>query len=107
MISSQKKHRRISPMPVVSSFPPPNRVTMHSEVTTYTLTPEELAAVIEKYGPPSRPMGSYSSIVTPPTRQKGGGHAGKIRDQGKANGRGKNDSKGEVERQSSAKVSGL
>lgn len=72
MSSGQKRHRRISPMPVVSSFPPPNRETMHSEVTTYMLTPEELAAVIEKYGTPTRPLGSYSSIVTPPTRQQGG-----------------------------------
>lgn len=77
MSSGIKRHRRISPMPVVSSFPPPNRETMHSEVTTYMLTPEELAAVIEKYGPPTRPMGSYSSIVTPPTRQKGGGDRSK------------------------------
>lgn len=107
MSSGIKRHRRISPMPVESSFPPPNRETCHSEVTTYMLTPEELAAVIEKYGPPTRPMGSYSSIVTPPTRQKGGGHAGKIRDQGKANGRSKNDAEREMERQSSAKVSGL
>jgi hypothetical protein len=53
MSSGIKRHRRISPMPVVSSFPPPNRQTMHSEVTTYTLTPEELAAVIEKYGAPT------------------------------------------------------
>lgn len=72
MSSGVKRHRRISPMPVVSSFSPPNRETMHSEVTTYTLTPEELAAVIEKYGAPTRALGSYSSIVTPPMRQQGG-----------------------------------
>lgn len=47
MISSQKKHRRISPMPVVSSFPPPNRQTVHSEVTTWKMTAEDW----EKYGP--------------------------------------------------------
>jgi len=52
MISSQKKHRRISPMPVVSSFPPPNRQTVHSDPVEYTITPEQLAEVIEKYGPP-------------------------------------------------------
>lgn len=77
MSSGIKRHRRISPMPVVSSFPPPNRVTMHSEVTTYMLTPEELAAVIDKYGAPTRPLGSYRSIVTPPTRQQGGAKRGK------------------------------
>lgn len=77
MSSGVKRHRRISPMPVVSSFPPPNRETMHSEVVTYTLTPEELAEVIEKYGAPTRPLGSYNSIVVPPIRQQGGAKRGK------------------------------
>lgn len=77
MTSGLKRTRRISPMPVVSSFSPPNRETMHSEITTYMLTPEELAAVIEKYGAPTRPLGSYCSIVTPPRHQKGGGDRSK------------------------------
>ena len=77
MTSAQKKHRRVTPMPIVSSFTPPNRDTVHSIVTTYTLTPEELAEVIAKYGPPTRPYGSYSSIATPPTRQQGGAKRGK------------------------------
>jgi hypothetical protein len=77
MISQQKKHKRVSPMPVVSSFPPPNRETVHSEVTTYVLTAEQLAEVIAKYGPPTRPYGSYSNIATPPTRQQGGAKRGK------------------------------
>lgn len=47
MISSQKKHRRISPMPVVSSFPPPNRMSVHSEPITRKMTEEDW----EKYGP--------------------------------------------------------
>lgn len=47
MTSAQKKHRRISPMPVVSSFPPPNRATVHSEPITRKMTDEDW----EKYGP--------------------------------------------------------
>jgi hypothetical protein len=77
MISQQKKHKRVSPMPIVSSFTPPNRETVHSEVTTYILTAEQLAEVIAKYGAPTRPYGSYSSIATPPTRQQGGAKRGK------------------------------
>lgn len=77
MSSAKKQHRRISPMPVVSSFPPPNRETVHSVVTTYVLTEEQLAEVIAKYGPPSRPYGSYSSIASPPKQQQGGARHGK------------------------------
>jgi hypothetical protein len=77
MTSAKKQHRRISPMPVVSSFPPPDRTTVHSEVTTYVLTEEQLAEVIAKYGPPTRPYGSYSSITSPPKGQQGGGKHGK------------------------------
>ena len=47
MSSGQKKHRRITPMPVVSSFPPPNRQTVHSECITTPMTAEDW----EKYGP--------------------------------------------------------
>lgn len=107
MSSGQKKHCRITPMPVVSSFPPPNRETVHSVVTTYVLTEEQLAEVIAKYGPPTRPYGSYSSMVTLPTRQQGGAKRGAVRDKSKADGRSKNDTKGKVEGRSSAKVSGL
>lgn len=52
MSSGQKKHRRITPMPVVSSFPPPNRATCHSECVTRQLTPQEYTDIIAKYGPP-------------------------------------------------------
>lgn len=107
MTSAKKQHRRITPMPIVSSFTPPNRETVHSEVTTYVLTEEQLAEVIAKYGPPTRPYGSYSSIATPPTRQQGGAKRGAVRDKSKADGRGKDDAKGKVEGRSSTKVSGL
>lgn len=52
MSSGQKKHRRITPMPVVSSFPPPNRATCHSECVTRQMTPQEYSDMIAKYGPP-------------------------------------------------------
>lgn len=107
MTSAKKQHRRITPMPIVSSFTPPNRETVHSEVTTYVLTAEQLAEVIAKYGPPTRPYGSYSSIATPPTRQQGGAKRGAVRDKSKADGKRTNDAKGQVEGPSSTKVSGL
>lgn len=47
MSSAKKQHRRISPMPVVSSFPPPNRETVHGECITRKMTDEDWA----KYGP--------------------------------------------------------
>lgn len=49
MSSGIKRHRRISPMPVVSSFPPPNRATCYSEPVTRQMTAEDW----EKYGPKS------------------------------------------------------
>lgn len=49
MSSALKRHRRVSPMPIVSSFPPPNRETVHSECITTTMTAEDWA----KYGPKS------------------------------------------------------
>jgi hypothetical protein len=40
------------------------------------LTEEERLAIIEKYGPPTAPFGSYRSIFLPPNpRKKGGGAA--------------------------------
>lgn len=107
MTSAKKQHRRISPMPVVSSFPPPNRETVHSEVTRYFLTPEELAEVIAKWGEPTMPHNRYSSITSPPKGQRGGDKRGTVRDKSKANGRGKDDAKGKVEGPGGTKVSGL
>lgn len=49
MSSALKRHRRVSPMPIVSSFPPPNRETVHSECITTTMTAEDWL----KYGPKS------------------------------------------------------
>lgn len=77
MSSAKKQHRRISPMPVVSSFPPPNRETVHSAVITYVLTEDQLAEVIAKYGPPLMPHNRYSSITSPPKGQRGGDKRGK------------------------------
>lgn len=107
MISQHKKHKRISPMPIVSSFSPPNRETVHSEVTTYVLTEDQLAEVIAKYGPPTMPHNRYSSITSPPKGQRGGYKRGKVRDKGKANGKCSDDTKGKVEGPGSTKVSGL
>lgn len=52
MSSGQKKHRRITPIPVVSSFPPPNRATCHSECVSWFMTPEELEAYNQANGYP-------------------------------------------------------
>ncbi|AIQ19540.1 hypothetical protein H70357_24605 [Paenibacillus sp. FSL H7-0357] len=56
MSSGVKRHRRITPMPVVSSFPPPNRATCHSECITRQMTPQEYTDMIAKYGPPKMPL---------------------------------------------------
>lgn len=66
MSSGIKRHRRITPMPVVSSFPPPNRETMHSECTTRKMT----ATDWEKYGPKSDLKRKGNHYLTP--KQKGG-----------------------------------
>ncbi|WP_143192376.1 hypothetical protein [Paenibacillus sp. P32E] len=99
MSSGQKKHRRITPMPVVSSFSPPNRETCHSEPITWKMTEEDWA----KYGPKSDLKRKGNHYMTSGKVKKDGNVGSKS----KANGRGKNDTKGKVEGQGSAKVSGL
>lgn len=66
MSSAVKRHRRITPMPVVSSFPPPNRQTVHSECTTRAMTAE----VWEKYVPKSDLKRKGNHYLTP--KKKGG-----------------------------------
>jgi hypothetical protein len=105
MSSGIKRHRRITPMPIESSFPPPNRETVHSKVIPYTLTPEQLAEVIAKYGPPLMKLSERKGnhYMTRGKVKKDGDVGSK----GKANGKRKDDSKGKVDGSSSAKVSGL
>ncbi|MNM07335.1 hypothetical protein D3C81_173770 [compost metagenome] len=100
MISQQKKHKRVTPMPVVSSFPPPNRETVHSEPFTRKMTAEDW----EKYGPLNPTPRNKNHFLS---GKKGGGKPGTVRDKGKTNGKRTNDAKGKVEGSSSPKVSGL
>jgi hypothetical protein len=84
-----------------------NRYQAKIRNNAYRWLTELVAEVIAKYGPPTRPYGSYSSIATPPTRQQGGAKRGTVRDKSKANGKRTNDAKGKVEGPGSTKVSGL
>lgn len=61
MSSQKRKHKRIHPIPVVSSFSPPNLETTYSECTSRMMTPEEHAEVIAKYGPPLMPLHSHKN----------------------------------------------
>lgn len=99
MSSGQKKHRRITPMPVVSSFSPPNRETCHSECVTWKMTAEDW----DKYGPKSDLKRKGNHYMTRGKVKKDGDVGSK----GKANGGSKDDSKRKVERRGSSKVSGL
>lgn len=56
MSSERRRHRRISPMPLESSFPPVPAARGTGECTTYILSEEQLAEVIAKYGPPKGPL---------------------------------------------------
>lgn len=58
MSSGLKRERRISPMPIHSTFAPPNMTKTYVEPTSYFLTTEQLAEVIEKYGAPTMLLGS-------------------------------------------------
>lgn len=52
MSSGIKRHRRTSPMPITSDFPPPNRAVTYSECITRQMTPQEYTDMLAKYGPP-------------------------------------------------------
>jgi hypothetical protein len=99
MISQQKKHKRITPMPLLSSFPPPTRATCYSEPVTRQMTAEDWA----KYGPKSDLKRKGNHYMTSGKVKKDGDLGSK----GKANGGSKDDSKRKVERRGSSKVSGL
>ncbi|MNW67394.1 hypothetical protein D3C74_459760 [compost metagenome] len=86
-------------MPVVSSFPPPNRQTVHSECITTPMTAEDWA----KHGPKSDLKRKGNHYMTSGKVKKDGA----VRDKSKANGKRSNDSAGKVEGQGSSKVSGL
>jgi len=48
---------------------------MQESYKEYQLSEEERLAIIEKYGPPVAPLGSYHSITIPMKKKKGGGAA--------------------------------
>lgn len=101
MISQHKKHKRVKPVPpIVSSFTPPNRESIHSECITRKMTPEDWA----KYGPLNPVQRNRAYYMS---SKKGSGKPGTVRNQGKADGQRKNDATGKVEGSGSAKVSGL
>jgi hypothetical protein len=106
MTSAKKQHRRISPMPVVSSFPPPDRKIVHSECVTRQMTPQEYTEMIAKYGPPIMPLRKTGNHFRG-FKKKGEGIPDTVRDKSKADGQRTNDAKGKVEGPGSPKVSGL
>jgi hypothetical protein len=58
MSSGVKRHKRVSPMPVTSSFPPRDMSKTYSEPVSYVLSEEQLADIILKYGAPTMPLSS-------------------------------------------------
>ncbi len=74
--------------------------------TSYFMTPEEHAAVIAKYGPPTMKLSDRRGHHYMEGK-KGVKKDGDMGSKSKANGRRKNDEKRKVEGRSSSKVSGL
>lgn len=70
MSSGVKRHRRISPMPVVSSFPPRDMTKTYSEPTSYFLTEDQLQEVIQKHGAPKMKLSEGPGRICAP-RKKG------------------------------------
>lgn len=75
MPSGLKRTKRISPMPIVSSFAAPNMEKTYVEPTSYIMTPEQLAEVIAKYGAPTMLL---SSRRTPMQHQRPGKKKAKV-----------------------------